>query len=394
MDNLLVSYHNILSNIDIRFSRTMDIDWNDKLIGLTGARGVGKTTYLIKHIKENLKDAKPIYISLDDLAFANNSILDVADEWLKRGGTHLILDEIHKYPNWSQELKNIYDQLKPLRVIFTGSSLLEINKGKVDLSRRSVIYTMKGLSFREYLNIETENKFKAIPLEDLLTNHVEISKEIVSKVKPYAYFDDYLKHGYYPYYLESKNSYSRKLLNTLNLILEVDLPYLRHVEVKYIHKLKKLINMVAASVPFQPNVSKIAADIEVSRHTIMLYLNYLEDSRIFNLLLSKSSGDKMLAKPEKIYLHHPNLMYAISPSTVNKGNLRESFFYNQVGNIHKVNAAKRGDFKVDEKYTFEIGGKNKSNEQILNIENSFIAADMIECGFENKIPLWLFGFLY
>lgn len=376
------------------FERKLDIDWNDRLIGITGARGVGKTSFILNHYKNHLLHEKALYISMDDLWFSDNHLLDVADAWYKTGGTHLLIDEIHKYPNWSQELKNIYDRYKKLKVIFTGSSVLHIYSGNADLSRRAVLYTLNGLSFREFLNIESEHSFPILKLEDILENHASICKEICEKVKPFAYFKDYLEYGYYPFYLESKSTYHRKLMNTINIMLEADLPYLRHVEVKYIHKIKKLLYLLSQSVPFQPNVSKLAGMMEVSRNTIMLYLNYLEECKLVNLLHSDASGDAILAKPEKVYLHHPNLLYTLSPGNTNAGTLRESFFYNQVNNTEKVKFAKKGDFTVNNRLVFEVGGKDKNFDQIKEIPNSYIAADDIEYGFGHKIPLWLFGFLY
>ncbi|MEX1192432.1 MAG: AAA family ATPase [Brumimicrobium sp.] len=395
MNELIDNHTRQIEELDCRFDRITDIDWNDRLIGVTGARGVGKTTYLLNHIKNKLsKEAKAIYVSLDDIYFSSHSLVEFAGDWLKRGGTHLFLDEIHKYPNWSQELKNIYDRYKKLNVVFTGSSLLHIYSGKADLSRRAVVYTMNGLSFREFMQIETGKTFSTYTLNDIIENHEAIAKEIVKEIRPLAFFEDYLEHGYYPFYLESKTSYHRKLMNTINLMLEVDLPYLRHVEVKYIHKLKKLINFIANAVPYQPNVSKLAGDIEVARNTVMLYLNYLEDSKIINLLHSKSSSDAHLAKPEKIFLHHPNIIYAINKRGAETGTIRESFFYNQVNNIYDVKSSPVSDFLVEGKYTFEVGGKNKSKKQLKNIKNSFVAADNIEYGNDTTIPLWLFGFLY
>lgn len=395
METLLEAQNRQIAQLEIRFRRDLNIDWNDRLIGLTGARGVGKTTFLLTYIKEQLKNSpKALYASMDDFYFSNTSLLQLADEWAKRDGTHLFIDEIHKYANWSQELKNIYDRYKKLKVVFTGSSVLHIQSGNADLSRRAVVYNMEGLSFREYVNIEAGTNFEKITLAELLKNHEAICREIVGKIKPLAYFDNYLKYGYYPYYLESAGTYHGKLLNTINLMLEVDLPYLRHVEVKYVHKLKKLLYLLAQSTPFQPNVSQLAGDMEVSRNTVMLYLNYLEESKLLNLLRSKASSDAMLAKPEKVYLHHPNLLHAIGNIAVNKGSERETFFYNQVNNVYHVAYSTVGDFLVEGKYTFEIGGKTKSKKQIKTVKNSYIAADMLEYGFENKIPLWLFGFLY
>lgn len=395
MNDLLDNHLRIIEELECRFDRTISIDWNDRLIGLTGARGVGKTTYLLNHIKHKLSESdKAIYVSLDDIYFSNHSLVEFAGDWSKRGGTHLFLDEIHKYPNWSQELKNIYDRYKKLKVVFTGSSLLHIFSGKADLSRRAVVYTMNGLSFREFLQIETGKEFESYTLTEIIKNHTSIAKKIVKEVKPLAFFDDYLLYGYYPFYLESKNSYHRKLMNTLTLMLEVDLPYLRHVEIKYIHKLKKLLHVIAHAVPFQPNVSKLAGDIEVSRNTIMLYLNYLEESKIINLLHSKSSSDVHLAKPEKVFLHHPNIIRAITRENCELGTIRESFFYNQVNNVYPVMSSPVSDFYVDSKYTFEIGGRNKNRKQIKNTKHSYVAADNIEYGMDDKIPLWLFGFLY
>jgi predicted AAA+ superfamily ATPase len=395
MKTLIDIYNRQLESLDCKFDRHIDIDWNDRLIGLTGARGVGKTTFLLNHLKVKLpKDAKAIYISLDDIYFSSNSLIEFADNWTKLGGTHIFIDEVHKYPNWSQELKNIYDRYKRLKVVFTGSSLLQIHSGDADLSRRAVIYNMNGLSFREFLQIQTGKTFRNYTLKEILDNHASIAKEIVGEIHPLAYFEDYLTYGYYPFYLESLKSYPAKLKSTVNLILEVELPYLRHVEIKYIHKIKKLLNFIAHAVPFQPNISKLASDIEVSRNTIMLYLNYLEDAKIINLLHSKSSSDAHLAKPEKIYLHHPNMVYAINREPLDKGTIRESFFYNQVNNIYDVKSSPVSDFLVEGKYTFEVGGKNKEKKQIKNIKNSFIVADNIEYGAENTIPLWLFGFVY
>jgi predicted AAA+ superfamily ATPase len=395
MNSLIDSHNRTIEELDWQFDRDLSIDWNDRLIGVTGARGVGKTTYLLHHIKNKLpNEAKALYVSVDDIYFTTNTLVDFADDWIKRGGTHLFLDEIHKYENWSQELKNIYDRYRKLNVVFTGSSLLHIYKGKADLSRRAVLYTMNGLSFREYLQIETKQALDKYSLEEIITNHESLSKELVKKVKPFVHFEAYLKNGYYPFYLESTNSYHRKLMNTITLMLEVDLPYLRNVDVQYIHKLKKLLYLVATAVPFQPNVSKLAADIGVSRNTVMLYLTYLEESRILNLLRSNASSDAVLAKPEKVFLHHPNTIYALTRTNFQEGTLRECFFYNQVANVYDVTSSVASDFLVDNKYTFEIGGKSKTRKQLKNVKESYIAADNIEYGDGKTIPLWLFGFLY
>ena len=395
METLLETHREYLNNYESLFDRFVDIDWNDRLIGLTGARGVGKTTYLFNHIKNGLgPNSKPLYVSLDDIYFTEHKLVELADQWVKMGGTHLFLDEVHKYNNWSQELKNINDRFKKLYVVFTGSSLLDVLKGQADLSRRSVVHTLNGLSFREFLEVETKQKFPIHTLEEILENHEKLTTEILKKVKPFAFFKDYLQYGYYPFYLESIKSYHRKLMSTLTLMIEVDLPYQRNVEVRYIHKLKKLITHIAHTVPFQPNITKLAGDIETSRQTVIHYLKFLEESKIINLLHSKESSDSHLAKPDKIFLHHPNIMYALNPKSVNEGTLRESFFFNQVANVHKVISSPDSDFLVDDTYTFEIGGKSKKKKQIKNLENAFVVSDNIEHGYGNIIPLWLFGFMY
>lgn len=395
MEALLDTHERIVRNFESRFNREMNIDWNDRLIGLTGARGVGKTSYLLNHLIHNLSEnSKPLYVSMDDINFSTMSLVECADHWVKRGGTHLFIDEIHKYPNWSQELKNIYDRYAKLKVIFTGSSLLHIHSGKADLSRRAVIYVMNGLSLREFINIQTGLNFPKVELRELLLRHQEIAREIVSKITPLEHFDNYNKYGYYPFFLESVNSYPQKLQSTINLMLESDLPYLRHVDVKYIHKLKKLLFLVAHALPYQPNVSKIAGDLDVSRNTIMLYLGYLEEAKLFNMLQSKSSSEANLAKPEKVYLHHPNLMYAIGKSAVQTGTVRESFFFNQVANVYSVTASPQSDFLVENEFTFEIGGASKSRKQLKGLNEAYVAADNLEVGSEKTIPLWLFGFLY
>ena len=371
-----------------------DIEWIEKLICIKGARGVGKTTLLLQYIKEKFGyDSSCLYVSLDDLVFEMGTILDLADTFSKKGGKYLFIDEIHKYENWSQELKNIYDSIPDLHVVFTGSSILHIYKGSADLSRRAVQYNLEGLSFREFLEVETKLKFKKYTFNEIIKNHQTIANEVLDQIKPLAYFDEYLKQGYYPYYLQNKNTYSHKLLNTVNLILEADIPFIKNVEPKYIHKLRKLLYMLAISVPYQPNISKLSQAIEVSRNTIMLYLEYLQDAKLIILLMPKGKSYDLMTKPEKVYLHHPNLSYAIAPQNVDIGNLRETFILNQLQYAHKVEASSAGDFLVNDKYTLEVGGSNKGFKQIANLENSFVVADNIEYGSGNKIPLWLFGFM-
>jgi predicted AAA+ superfamily ATPase len=397
LDQLYTKHQKALERLKTRFRSNLhdQIQWNERLIGLKGARGVGKTTLVLQHIKEVYGfDRSCLYVNLDDIAFSYDNLVQLAEEFERTGGKHLFFDEIHKYANWSQELKNIYDSFPDLNVVFTGSSILDILKGKADLSRRAVVYRMQGLSFREFLQIESGQQFDSYSLEQVLENHEQLSREINSKVKPFRYFEQYLRYGYYPYYLESIENYTFKLSNTLSLMIETDLPLLLNVDMQYIGKLKKFLNLLSSNIPFKPNVSNLAAGIGISWQSVINYLRYLDEAEIVKIIYHEGKDIKSLSKPDMLYLHHPNHFYVFNDELTNKGNLRESFFVNQLAYKYTVETAKRGDFVVNGKYNFEIGGKNKTYHQISNLQNSFIAADDIEYGFKNKIPLWLFGLLY
>ena len=371
------------------------IQWGERLIGIKGARGVGKTTLMLQHIKEvHGYDPSCLYVNLDDIAFPYDNLVQLAEAFEKTGGKYLFFDEIHKYANWSQELKNIYDRFPDLHVVFTGSSILDILKGKADLSRRAVVYRMQGLSFREFLQIETGQQFDSYALEQVLENHEQYGKDINSKVKPFQFFEQYLRYGYYPYYLESIENYTYKLSNTIGLMIETDLPLLLNVDMQYIGKLKKFLNLLSNSIPFKPNVSNLAAGIGISWQSVINYLRYLDEAEIIRIIYHEGKNLKSLSKPDMVYLHHPNHFYVFNAELTNKGNLRESFFVNQLSYQHKVETARRGDFVVNGRYYFKLGGKNKTYHQIANIQNSYVVADNIEYSFGNKIPLWLFGFLY
>jgi len=397
MEKLKKIHTRLINETDLGFIRYNidELPWEDKLIGIKGARGVGKTTLFLQYIKREYGlSEKALYVSLDDLYFTEHKLVDLAEDFVALGGEHLFLDEVHKYPNWSVELKNIYDYYKNLKVSFTGSSLLEILNSRSDLSRRALVYEMKGLSFREYLNLYHDRGFKAYSLTDILENHVEIALEIGRKIKPLKYFPGYLKYGYFPFYDGHWDKYSKRLQEILNMIIEMELPMLRRTEVSIIPKIKHLLYIISMNVPFQPNISSLAGKIEVTRRTILEYLNYLHDAKVLNALYKDSVGVSLLKKPDKLYLENTNYSYAIGYEEPNLGNLRETFFYNQLSESHKLNLADEGDFLVDQKYTFEVGGKHKVFTQIANLKNSYIAADNMEFGDGHKIPLWLFGFLY
>jgi predicted AAA+ superfamily ATPase len=380
------------------FIRSMmdKVNWNARLIGIKGARGIGKTTLLFQYIQLNLANEleHTLYASLDSFWFTTNSLSDLIATFEKRGGKYLFLDEVHKYPNWAQELKNAYDEYPQLKIVFTGSSALEIRNARADLSRRAVVYEMQGFSFREYLCVETGRSFDSYSLQELLTNHMRIAQQITTHIKPLQYFDSYLKFGYYPFYREQPELYDHKLSEVIHMILEIELPQLRGIENAYIIKLKQLLVAIATSVPFIPNVSKLSEKIQINRTTLLAYLHYLDEIRLTNNLFRETKGISKLQKPLKIYLENTNLIYNLAPKNANEGNLRETFFRNQVGFVNSIQYTEKGDFLIDEMYTVEIGGKSKTHKQLKEISNSFVVADAIEIGYQNKIPLWLFGFLY
>ncbi len=384
-----------LENQNIDYVRYVSkvINHNNRLIGIVGARGVGKTTYILQYLKKlEIPLHKKLYVSADSLEVLNSSLLEIAKEFSKVGGEVLAIDEIHKYKNFEIELKQIYDMLS-LNVIFSGSSAIELEHAKADLSRRAVLYEMNGLSFREFLEIKLDKKFEPISLEEILQNHLEYGYELKKEIKVLEHWKEYLQYGFYPFYFEEKSSYLLKLKSTINTVIETDIPAIFSMKYESIINLKKLVTLICQSEPFKLNIKELSAKIGTDRDTLYLYLNYLHRGKILNVLRSKTKGDNIFLKPDKIYLNNTNLNYAYC-NDIKIGTLRESFFASQLGHIHNVSIPNKGDFLVDDKYLFEIGGKNKSFNQIKDIDNSFVVADNIEVGFGNKIPLWLFGFLY
>ncbi len=388
--------HIYRTNTDIIRDTEATISWQARLIGITGARGSGKTTMLLQHIKKTFPEPfeRVLYLSMDSLWFSANPLTNLVDYFVKRGGTHLFLDEVHNYPNWSVEIKNLYDSFPELHIVFTGSSLLELNQGKADLSRRALMYHLPGLSFREFIILETGHTFPILSFEQILSDHQSIAAQIVSEIKPFQYFQNYLKYGYYPYFLEGKENYTQRLEATLLMILNYELPQLRAVDSSYIPKLKQLTTIIAQSVPFIPNVSKLSEKIGINRNTFLLYLHYLEEAQVFHLLYRNSQGIKLLQKPEKVFLDNTNLMFLLDAGVPDTGNLRETFLANQIKQVAKLNYPEKGDFLVNDTYTIEVGGKQKTRKQLQGIPDAYIAADSIEYGHGRTIPLWLFGFLY
>jgi hypothetical protein len=398
MEELFNRYQRISQKIQTDFVRSFmqEVNWNARLIGIKGARGVGKTTLLLQYLKINFTDnrALTLYVSLDSFAFRGKTLLGLADEFVRNGGKHLFLDEVHKYPNWAQELKNIYDDYSELQIVFTGSSLLEILNSRADLSRRVVIYHMQGLSFREYIMLETGIYFAPLTLESILKNHLNLAGLINAKIKVFPHFEKYLKQGYYPFYREELDLYEHRVEEVINMMLEIELPLLRGMDIGLVPKIKQLLVIISESVPFVPNIVHLSQKIEIHRTTLMSYLFYLQELGLTFHLVKEAGGSVRLQKPAKIYLENTNLMYVLSSLSANRGNVRETFFANQVGYKHKISFHEKTDFLVNNTYAFEIGGKDKSKKQISGMENAYIVSDEIEYGYQNKIPIWLFGFLY
>lgn len=397
MEKLRRQHINLLDQVDLRFKRSLieKLPWNDRLLGIKGARGVGKTTMILQYIKEKYGySEKALYISLDNLYFTVNLLSDFIAEFISKGGTHVFIDEIHKSPNWAIELKNIYDAYPELKVTFTGSSLLRILNSRVDLSRRALVFDMQGLSYREFLNFTLGTDFEILNLDDLLKNHVGLAHDILKKIKPLEHFDNYLKQGYYPFFINNPHYYFHRLREIINMTIDIEFPILRGVDPVKTVKIKQLLFIVANSSPFKPNISKLAGKIGITRNTLNEYFKLLVNSKLLNMLNKNAMGINLLQKPDKIFIENTNISFAVSTDTPEKGNIRETFFLNQLSEGHLVTYPDQGDFFIDNKYLVEVGGKNKTQKQITGIKESFVVADEIEIGYRNKIPLWLFGFLY
>ena len=399
MERIIEKFRKKISLTQLNFTRSLmdDINWGARMIGIKGARGVGKTTLMLQYIKKHFEhDPAVLYVSLDDIWFSDNRLVHMADTFVKMGGKLLLLDEVHKYPEWSRELKNIYDDFPGLKVVFTGSSLLEILNARNDLSRRAIIYSMQGLSFREYLNFELGIKLQIHSLDDIILNHVRISDEVTSEIKPLKHFSQYLKEGYYPFYKEIPELYYSRLGEILNMIIDTELPLLRGVDVSYSSKLKQMLLIISESAPFIPNITKLSERTGINRNTFISYLNFLMEAGLLRNMYREAHGITRLQKPEKIFLENTNIAYALNNRLPEKGNIRETFFANQLSYSHKLTIPENGDFMTEDDRLFEIGGESKTNKQFKNtaVTNGFIASDDIEFGNGNKIPLWMFGFLY
>lgn len=389
MRTLYQKFETLLQNTPTDFKRYLykEVSWDNRMIGIIGARGVGKTTMILQYIKENLDSKKALYVSADDLYFSENKLLDLADDFYKNDGEYLFIDEIHKYEDWSRELKNIYDSFPTLRIVFTGSSVLDILKGSSDLSRRAIIYKLQGLSFREYLKLFNNYETKVYSLTQIVNNEVKLT----NIAHPLPLFNDYLKRGYYPFGIE--NEMNLRLGQIIVQTLDTDIPQYANLNVGTSRKLKRLLSIIAESVPFKPNFSKISEIIGVSRNSLDDYFTYMEKAGLIGQLRNETSGIRGLGKVDKVYLDNTNIIYNLVGDKSNVGNIRETFFFNQMQVKNEVISSDKADFVIDN-YTFEVGGKNKQQKQIEKDGKSFIVKDDIEFGYLNVIPLWAFGLNY
>ena len=371
-------------------------DWNLRLMGVKGVRGIGKTTLFLQQLKRRHGfDERAIYLSLDDIYFTENRLIDFVEDFYRNGGLFLYLDEVHKYPDWAIEVKNIYDTYPDLQLIFTGSPMLEIQKSNADLSRRAIIFPMQGLSFRQFLKLKHQIDVPVFPLVEILENANNIIASFPTGFKPYPYFRAYLQNGYYPFFMEGTDWYFDRLEATNKVVIESDFLLLHNIDIKNIRHIYKLLLAIATSPPFKPNIQKLSERVGISRNTLLQYIYHLEQADVLMLLQSSRKGITLLQKPEKIFLENTNLLHAFAPTELDIGMIRETFVINQLKAVHKVQyPGKFGDVFVDGKYLFQIGGKSKSNKQIAGQENAFIIADDWDFKVGNKVPIWLFGLLY
>lgn len=373
------------------------INWESQLVAIRGPKGVGKSTILRQYIKQHYapNDQSALYCSLDANYFVDHSILDLVEQFYRIGGKHLFLDEVHKYPNWSREIKEIYDFYPDLRVVISGSSLLSLMQGDADLSRRCVNYDIQGLSFREYLRFYEGIELPVCTMDELVTDAHPFVAQVYKHCKPMAYFDKYLQYGYFPYYKNNPVEYYAAIANVVRYIIEDELPRICKVELGNTRKIRALMNILASSEPYEVDITRMSVQSGLQRPTILAYLKYLSDAKLIHLLYSDLVNVKKLQKPDKIYIEDTNMLYALASRPVKEGTMRETFAISHLSVGHELEYGKQhGDFVVDGRYTFEVGGAGKNFKQIADIPNSFILADDTDYPFGNKLPLWLIGFLY
>lgn len=392
MESLFATSQLLISRVDTTYVRDKhnEIDWNSRLVAILGARGTGKTTMILQHIRLHNTTSQALYVMADDFYFTSHRLEELANKFMLLGGKYLYIDEIHKYKGWSTEIKNIYDKMPDLHVVYSGSSILDLEKGGADLSRRKLEYIMPGLSFREYLNISQGWNLPRYTLEEILAGKVDFPYK---EARPLQLFASYLREGYYPFFKEG--NYTMRLNGIIKQVVEDDVPKFADMEIASVQKLKKLLYILAQNVPFKPNYAKLERDLGISRNTLPKYMQYLEKAGLIGVLREKVQGIKLLEKIEKIYLNNPNEAYILSDETPNIGTLRETIFFAWLRVERLVSSSPVSDFEVDG-LTFEIGGKNKGKKQLATLpsDKAYVVKDDTEYVFQNFIPLWMFGFVY
>jgi len=397
MNELLELSEKLISQVSLDFSRYLyhKINWDNRLIGVKGARGTGKTTMILQRLHNlGLSTGQAAYFSADELFFTTHSLLETGREFYNKGGKVIVFDEVHKYENWAREIKNLYDRYKDLQIIFTGSSIIDISRQEGDLSRRAIIYELFGLSYREYLTLNGVVDLKVMNLSEIINPKTNIRSLFPATFRPLEHFDSYLSFGYYPFFKEDMQGYHHRLRQLIRQSVEFDMAELRGFDIRNAKKMLQLITIIGQQVPFKPNLIKLAEKSQIHRNSISNYLYFLEEARLIQLLYPAGSSIATIQKPEKIFVNNTNLMFALAFEQPDKGSLRETFVFNQLSVMHQVRHPKSGDFEVDESIVFEVGGRSKNRKQIQELENAFIVKDEMEFPAGSSIPLWLFGFLY
>ena len=399
MDTLLKKHDRLweITPLEIVRQWAYSINWDARLMAIRGPKGVGKSTMMLQYIKQHYAymDRQALYVSCDDAYFATHSLLDLAEQFYLTGGKHLFIDEIHKYENWSREIKEIYDSYPTMKMVISGSSLLSLTEGDADLSRRCINHDIQGLSFREFLHFYKGIEMPIYPLEDVLTNPASLIQEMNSKGRPVALFQEYLRNGYYPYYLNNETDYYLAIQQVVNHTIDDELTKICKVDVGNTRKIKALMTMLCASEPYQLDISKLSVQSGLKRETVVAYLNYMDKAKLLHLLYCDLVNAKRMQKPDKIYIDNSNMLYAWATTPVRIGTARETFVVNQLSAKHQVEfGKKKGDFKIDGIYTIEVRGEDKDSRQIANLPNSYILADNIETAIGHKLPIWVVGCLY
>ena len=397
MQKIYLTYSRLLSSVDNSYHRYLydKINWDNRLIAIKGPKGVGKTTLVLQHIKDTFKDVtKALYVSMDNIWFKSHTVSELVEYHYSHGGTHIFIDEVHKYNDWAQEIKNVYDSYPDFHIVVTGSSLLRLEDAmEHDLSRRCRMYDLQGLSFREFVRLETGKEFNVYNIEQVVKSHFEIATEITSKVKILPLFEKYVRNGYYPFYREEGDGYWDRLQFVVRTIVENDIPSVDKIEFESLYKAERFLSILSEMVPFTLNIASLTSTLGLSRNSLLKIFDLLDRAKLIRLMYTCKVGMKQLAKPEKILFDNSNLLFALT-SNVDSGTVRECFFCNQVGQLYNTVIPKTGDCLVNDKYLFEIGGKKKSFKQVKEIPDSYVVVDDIEVGMGNRIPLWLFGFMY